>query len=105
MDNHLPADADNFDPRQRDQEVNPPCCHLSERDQLVFDPAQFAHSEEQSRLRHILIGHPDDVQQEILNFYRCGYEIHGWSPPQAVPTTGEVVRVYTKRSRRKSRRG
>lgn len=49
------------------------------------------------------MGYPDDVSQEILNLDHCGYEVNGWSPPQVIPTTGEVVRVYTKRARCLSR--
>ena len=77
-------------------------CHLGDRP-WVLDPTRFTPvSDSQSRLRMILIGYADDVNQEILNLYHCGYEIQGWSPPQEMPGTGEVVRVYTKRSRRVS---
>lgn len=91
--------ADWSDPRQRDPQANRSSCNLSDRP-LVFDPTQFTRSDDQSRLRIILIGYPDDVHQEILNLYHCGYEVNSWSPPQTIPTTEEVVRVYTKRGRR-----
>lgn len=93
MDSDLHSDAANFEH---------PCCHLPAPDRLVFDPTQLTQGGDQSRLRHILIGHPEAVNQEVLNLYHCGYAINGWSPPQMVPDTGEVVRIYTKRSRRGS---
>lgn len=79
-----------------------PYCDLSERDRpLACHPDLLAHlMEEQSRLRVILIGYPEDVNREILNLYHCGYEIDAWSPPQRVPNTPEVITVYTKRRRR-----
>lgn len=78
-----------------------PYCNLGDRP-FIFDPTQVPYGGDQSRLRHILIGHPEAVNQEVLNLYHCGYAINGWSPPQMVPDTGEVVRIYTKRSRRGS---
>ena len=53
-----------------------PCCPLPASDQpLVFDPARWAIGQERSRLRIILIGSLEDVNQEILNLYHCGYEV------------------------------
>ena len=77
-----------------------PYCNLCDRPHFELSPS--AQMGSQSRLRLILIGHPEDVSQEVLNLYHCGYEIDRWSPPQLVPDTGEVVRIYTKRSRRGS---
>lgn len=90
MDNNLQFFAARCDRPYRDLGDRP----------LIFDPTQFAQRDDQSRLRIILIGHPEDVNQEILTLYHCGYVVHGWSPPQEILGTGEVVRVYTKRSRR-----
>ena len=96
MDGYLHSDADNFE--LRDRQGNRLYCELPRPN--CVDPAWVPCGKEQSRLRLILIGYPEDVSQEILNLYHCGYEVNGWSPPQVIPTTGEVVRVYTKRARR-----
>lgn len=79
-----------------------PHCDLSHADRpLSLTPDLLAQlMGEQSRLRIILIGYPEDVNREILNLYHCGYEIDAWSPPQRIPGTAEVITVYTKRSRR-----
>lgn len=97
---HWHSDADTCDPRERDQQVNRLYCNLGDRP-LACDPDLLAQlMGEQSRLRVILIGYPEDVNREILNLYHCGYEIDAWSPPQRIPNTTEVITVYTKRSRR-----
>lgn len=90
MDMNLHPDADQF-----------ACayCNLGDRP-LVFDPTRLTRLEEPSRLRHILLGFPEDVNREILNLYHCGYDLDAWSPPQRIPGTAEVVAVYIKRSHR-----
>lgn len=67
---------------------------------LLFDCDRLSLNREQSRLRIILIGYLEDVNQEILNLYHCGYEVSTWSPPQRIPGSEEVISVYLKRSRR-----
>ena len=99
MDMNLHPDGDWCDPRERDKQVNRLYCNLGDRP--YCDPDLLAQlMGEQSRLRVILIGYPEDVNREILNLYHCGYEIDAWSPPQRIPNTTEVIAVYTKRSRR-----
>jgi hypothetical protein len=48
----------------------------------------------QSRIRLIAIGSPEDLLHLIHRLHRCGLEVPQWSPPQPIPDTGEVVRVY-----------
>ena len=75
-----------------------PYCNLCDRP--ACDTSLLARLSEQSRLRLILIGFPEDVNREILNLYHCGYDLDAWSPPQRIPGTAEVVTVYIKRSHR-----
>lgn len=79
-----------------------PYCNLCDRP--AFDATMIARLGEQSRLRLILIGFPEDVNREILNLHHCGYDLDAWSPPQCIPGTAEVVTVHIKRSRRASHR-
>lgn len=74
-----------------------PDCNLCDRPS--FDSTLLARLGDQSRLRLILIGFPEDVNREILNLHHCGYDIDAWSPPQHIPGSAEVVAVYIKRSR------
>ena len=75
-----------------------PYCNLGDRP--AFDATMQARLDDQSRLRIILIGFPEDVNREILNLHHCGYDLDAWSPPQRIPGTAEVVTVYIKRSHR-----
>ena len=47
-----------------------------------------------SRVQLIAIGAPEDVLQLMHRLHRCGLEIPMWSPPQPIPDTEEIVRVY-----------
>jgi hypothetical protein len=47
-----------------------------------------------SRVQIIAIGAPEDVLQLMHRLHRCGLEIPMWSPPQPIPDTEEIVRVY-----------
>ena len=47
-----------------------------------------------SRVQLIAIGAPEDVLQLMYRLHRCGLEIPMWSPPQPIPDTEEIVRVY-----------
>ena len=47
-----------------------------------------------SRVQIIAIGAPEDVLQLMHRLHRCGLEIPMWSPPQPIPDTDEIVRVY-----------
>ncbi len=47
-----------------------------------------------SRVQIIAIGTPEDVLQLMHRLHRCGLEVPMWSPPQPIPDTEEVVRVY-----------
>jgi hypothetical protein len=47
-----------------------------------------------SRVQIIAIGLPEDVLQLMHRLHRCGLEVPLWSPPQPIPDTEEVVRVY-----------
>jgi hypothetical protein len=47
-----------------------------------------------SRVQLIAIGAPEDVLQLMYRLHRCGLEIPLWSPPQPIPDTEEIVRVY-----------
>ena len=47
-----------------------------------------------SRVQIIAIGAPEDVLQLMYRLHRCGLEIPLWSPPQPIPDTDEIVRVY-----------
>ena len=91
MSDHLHTDVDNLEH---------PACPLSEQP-IPLDRTLFEYPiGEPSRLRIILIGPAADVDQEILNLYHCGYAIDGWSPPQRVPNSTDVITVYTKRTYR-----
>jgi hypothetical protein len=48
----------------------------------------------QSRVRLIAIGTSEDLIQLIHRLHRCGLEVPQWSPPQPIPDSNEVVRVY-----------
>jgi hypothetical protein len=48
----------------------------------------------QSRIRLIAIGTAEDLVQLIHRLHRSGLEVPQWSPPQPIPETNEVVRVY-----------
>ena len=58
--------------------------------------AALSHSPQtgRSRIRLIAIGTPEDLVQLIHRLHRCGLEVPQWSPPQPIPETNEVVRVY-----------
>ena len=71
-------------------------CDCSQSARSLFLPTNL----DQSRRRTILIGPTADVNQEILRLHHCYYEIDGWSPPQPIPSSDEVVRVYIRRRRR-----
>ena len=47
-----------------------------------------------SRVQLIAIGAPEDVLQLMHRLHRCGLEVPLWSPPQPIPNTEEIVRVY-----------
>jgi hypothetical protein len=47
-----------------------------------------------SRVQLIAIGAPEDVLQLMYRLHRVGIEISLWSPPQPIPNTEEVVRIY-----------
>jgi hypothetical protein len=47
-----------------------------------------------SRVQLIAIGTPEDVLQLMHRLHRCGIEVPLWSPPQPIPNTEEIVRVY-----------
>jgi hypothetical protein len=47
-----------------------------------------------SRVQIIAIGAPEDVLQLMYRLHRCGLEVPQWSPPQPIPDTEEIVRVY-----------
>ena len=47
-----------------------------------------------SRVQIIAIGLPEDVLQFMYCIHPCGIEIPLWSPPQPIPNTEEIVRVY-----------
>ena len=47
-----------------------------------------------SRVQIIAIGTPEDVLQLMHRLHRCGLEVPLWSPPQPIPNTEEVVRIY-----------
>jgi hypothetical protein len=47
-----------------------------------------------SRVQLIAIGTPEDVLQLLYRLHRCGLEVSLWSPPQPIPDTEEIVRVY-----------
>jgi hypothetical protein len=48
----------------------------------------------QSRIRLIAIGTSEDLIQLIHRLHRSGLEVPQWSPPQPIPDSNEVVRVY-----------
>jgi hypothetical protein len=47
-----------------------------------------------SRVQIIAIGLPEDVLQFMYRLHPCGIEVPLWSPPQPIPDTEEIVRVY-----------
>jgi hypothetical protein len=47
-----------------------------------------------SRVQLIAIGTAEDVLQLMYRLHRAGLEIPLWSPPQPIPDTEEVVRIY-----------
>ena len=47
-----------------------------------------------SRVQIIAIGLPEDVLQFMYRIHPCGIEVPLWSPPQPIPDTEEIVRVY-----------
>jgi hypothetical protein len=55
-----------------------------------------------SRVQLIAIGAPEDVLQLMYRLHRCGIEIPLWSPPQPIPDTEEIVRVYIQNAGRVS---
>ena len=42
----------------------------------------------------IAIDAPEDVLQLMYRLYPCGIEVPLWNPPQPIPETEEVVRIY-----------
>ena len=53
-----------------------------------------------SRVQLIAIGLPEDVLQVMYRIHPCGIEVPLWSPPQPIPDTEEIVRVYIQNARR-----
>ena len=51
-----------------------------------------------SRVQLIAIGAAEDVLQLMHRLHRCGLEGPQWSPPQPIPETEEIVRVYIHRT-------
>jgi hypothetical protein len=51
-----------------------------------------------SRVQLIAIGAAEDVLQLMHRLHRCGLEVPQWSPPQPIPETEEIVRVYIQNS-------
>ena len=47
-----------------------------------------------SRVQIIVIGAPEDVLQFMYRLHPIGIEVPMWSPPQPIPDTEEIVRVY-----------
>ncbi len=47
-----------------------------------------------SRVQLIAIGTAEDVLQIMYRLHRAGIEVPLWSPPQPIPGTEEVVRIY-----------
>ena len=47
-----------------------------------------------SRVQIIAIGLPENVLQFMYRLHPCGIEVPLWSPPQPIPDTEEIVRVY-----------
>ena len=57
-----------------------------------------------SRVQIIAIGLPEDVLQFMYRrLHPCGLEIPLWSPPQPIPDTEEIVRVYIQNARQSGR--
>jgi hypothetical protein len=56
-----------------------------------------------SRVQIIAIGAPEDVLQLMYRLHRCGLEVPLWSPPQPIPDTEEIVRVYIQNAGQNSR--
>jgi hypothetical protein len=56
-----------------------------------------------SRVQIIAIGAPEDVLQLMHRLHRCGLEVPLWSPPQPIPDTEEIVRVYIQNAGQNSR--
>jgi hypothetical protein len=57
-----------------------------------------------SRVQIIAIGAAEDVLQLMYRLHRCGLEVPQWSPPQPIPETEEVVRIYIQNSGQNSSR-
>jgi hypothetical protein len=57
-----------------------------------------------SRVQLIAIGAAEDVLQLMYRLHRCGLEVPQWSPPQPIPETEEVVRIYIQNSGQNSGR-
>ncbi len=56
-----------------------------------------------SRVQLIAIGTAEDVLQLMYRLHRCGIEVPLWSPPQPIPNTEEVVRIYIQNAGQNSR--
>ena len=74
----------------------------SNRDSSPLDTllSVLAHSplRGKSRVQLIAIGAAGDVLQLMHRLHRCGLEVPQWSPPQPIPETEEIVRVYIQNS-------
>ena len=57
-----------------------------------------------SRVQLIAIGAAEDVLQLMHRLHRSGLEVPQWSPPQPIPETEEVVRIYIQNSGQNNRR-
>ena len=52
----------------------------------------------QAKVRVILLGTPEDVNSVIYELYQRDFaEVSGWSPPQTIPDSGEIIRVHIRR--------
>ncbi|MBD3886960.1 hypothetical protein IFO70_35630 [Phormidium tenue FACHB-886] len=74
----------------------------SDRSRLDALFSALTHSPQRGRsqIRLIAIGTPEAVLQHMHRLHRCGLEVPQWSPPQPIPGTDEVVRVYIQNSGR-----
>ena len=72
----------------------------SEASRLDTLLATLSHSPQRGKscVQLIAIGAAEDVLQLIYRLHRCGLEVPQWSPPQPIPETDEVVRIYTQNS-------
>ena len=74
---------------------------------LQFDTLLSAFSQSplrgKSRVQIIAIGAPEDVLQLMYRLHHCGLEIPMWSPPQPIPNTEEIVRIYIQNAGQRSR--